>query len=86
MAKRPKVERDTMSYLGAAARFIRAAGVRVADADEFELAELVALRDVLETAIRDGIAGQRARGRSWQHIGDALGITRQSAQERYGRP
>ncbi len=72
-----------MEYLGFASRAIVAAGKRVADADEFELAELVALRDVLEDAIRVGIYGQRARGRSWAHIGDALGITRQSAQERY---
>jgi hypothetical protein len=85
MAKRRRVERSTMDYLAAAARFIRAAGRRVADEDEFELAELVALRDVLEESIRHAIAGQRSYGRSWAHIGAALGTTRQSAQERYGR-
>lgn len=74
-----------MDYLAAAERFIRAAGRRVAEADEFELAELVALRGPLEEAIREAIAGQRGYGRSWAHIGAALGITRQSAQERYGR-
>lgn len=73
-----------MEYLSASARFIRAAGIRVADADEFELAELAALRDEVEAALRVAIRGQRARGRSWAYIGMALGITRQSAQERYG--
>jgi hypothetical protein len=73
-----------MEYLGAARRFIRRAGERVAEADEFELAELVALRVDLEDAIRLAVEGQRATGRSWAHIGDALGITRQSAHERYG--
>jgi hypothetical protein len=83
MARRARREVETMEFLSAARRFIRAAGERVADADEFELAELVALRDAVEDAIRVGIRGQRARGRSWAHIGSALGITRQSAQERY---
>lgn len=81
-----KRERETMEYLGAARRFIRRAGERVADADEFELAELVALRTDLEAAIRVAVEGQRTgAGRSWAYIGAALGITRQSAQERYGR-
>lgn len=83
-SRRPRRERETLEYLGAARRFIRAAGARVAHADEFELAELVALRDELEEAITAGVHGQRSYGRSWAHIGSALGITRQSAFERYG--
>ena len=51
MGRRAPRERETLEYLAAARRFIRAAGKRVADADEFEL---------------------------------ALGMKRQSAQERYG--
>lgn len=85
-SKRTKRERDTLDYLAAARRFIRRAGERVAEADEFELAELVELRGVLEDAISHAVQGQRAAtGRSWAHIGMALGITRQSAQERYGK-
>ena len=83
-ARRKRRERDTLEYLGAARRFIRAAGERVAESDEFELAELASLRDDLEAAIRTAIRGQRRYGRSWAHIGAALGIKRQSAQERYG--
>ena len=48
MGRRVPRERETLEYLAAARRFIRAAGKRVADADEFELAELVALRQELE--------------------------------------
>ncbi|MDL9978859.1 hypothetical protein [Microbacterium candidum] len=84
MTRRARRERETMDYLAAARRFIRAAGVRVADSDEWELAELVALRAELEAAIVRGVSGQRSRGRSWAYVGAALGITRQSAQERYG--
>lgn len=83
MARGARRDRDTLEYLGAARRFIRRAGERVADADEFELAELVALRDELEEAIAVAVRGQRSYGRSWAYIGSALGIKRQSAQERY---
>ena len=38
MVRRTRRERETMEYLAAARRFIRRAGERVADADEFELA------------------------------------------------
>jgi hypothetical protein len=74
---------EPLPYIAFARRIIRAAGARVAHADEFELAELVALRDDLEEAIRVAVRGQRSYGRSWAHIGGALGITRQSAHERY---
>lgn len=80
---RPSVE--TPAFVRFARRIIVSAGKRVALADEFELAELVALRSELEAAIVTGVQGQRRNtGRSWAHIGAALGITRQSAQERYG--
>lgn len=68
-----------------ARRAIKAAGRHVEHADEFELAELVSLRDDLESVIRKAVAAQRSVGRSWAYIGGALGITRQSAQERYGK-
>jgi hypothetical protein len=83
MSARREVE--TLDYVEFARRIIRAAGARVGDGDEFELAELVSLRDDLERAIENAVSGQRAYGRSWAYIGDALGIKRQSAQERYGR-
>ncbi|MDN4598835.1 hypothetical protein [Leifsonia virtsii] len=81
MSARREVE--TLDYVEFARRIIRAAGERVADGDEFELAELASLRDDLEAAITKAVKGQRSIGRSWAYIGGALGIKRQSAQERY---
>jgi|GEM_PF-2149562 len=76
---------ETSEWLGMLARMIRAAGKRVADADEHELARLVGMRDELETAIKVAIDGQRRIGRSWDHVGRALGISRQGAFKRYGQ-
>lgn len=74
---------ETSEWLNMLSRMIRAAGRRVADADEHELAHLVRLRDELEDAIQVAIQGQLASGRSWAHIGRALGLSRQGAFQRY---
>lgn len=83
MTRRRRVERETTDYLKAVDRLIRRAGVRTADADEIELRQLVAMRDTLEAAITVAVRGQHARRGSWAYIGMALGIKRQTAQERY---
>lgn len=75
---------ETSSYIDFARRIIRTAGKRVGEADDWELAELVSLKEELDEAITRAVKAQREMGRSWQYIGDALGIRRQSAQERYG--
>lgn len=76
---------ETLPYLEAVKRMIRAAGRRVAEADEFELAEMLTLRDEVEQAITSAIAGQMngPSQRSWRAIADALGTTRQAAFKRY---
>lgn len=78
-------EVETLDYIAFARRVIRAAGERCAYADDFELAELITLRDDVEDAITRAVVGLREQGQSWQYIGDALGIKRQSAQERYAK-
>jgi CRP-like cAMP-binding protein len=78
-------ERDALQYLAFVARIIRTGGRRVGQADEFELAELLALHDVVDEAIQIAIDGQREHGKSWAAIADATGTTRQGAQQRYGR-
>jgi hypothetical protein len=83
--KRTPHEVETMEYLGAAKRFIRRAGSRVADADEVELKELLALQAVLDEAIQAAVDGQRSRGLSWEYIAQATGKTRQAAFQRWGR-
>ncbi|UGS26581.1 hypothetical protein K8F61_18525 [Microbacterium resistens] len=55
----------------------------MAKADDWELGELLSLRDEVEDAISRAVVGLKAQGHSWQYIGDALGITRQAAQQRY---
>ena len=76
---------ETLDYIAFARRVIRAAGQRCAEADDFELAELITLRDDVEDAITRAVVGLREQGHSWQYIGDPLGIKRQSAQERYAK-
>jgi hypothetical protein len=76
---------ETMEFLEMLERMIRRAGVRVGEADEAELAELVAMRSKLGDAIVAAVQGQRANtGRSWRAIGSALGISGQSAWQTYG--
>lgn len=76
-------EVETAAYIEFARRIIRRAGSRVAEADDWELAEFVSLRVEFEEAVARAVDGLRAQGHSWQYIGDALGITRQAAQQRY---
>lgn len=66
-----------------AARMIRAAGARVAHEDPDQLAELVALADVLSDAIQAAVDGQRAAGITWQWIGEATGTTKQAAIQKW---
>jgi len=76
---------ETLPFLEMVGRMLRAAGRRVGDADEFELAELLALQGELDAAIRTAIQGQRATGRSWTAIATATGTTRQGARQRWGK-
>lgn len=49
------------------------------------LAAVVALRDLIDEVEVAHVAQARALGWSWQAIGDALGVTRQSVHKKYGR-
>lgn len=75
---------ETMQYLDSLSRQIRAAGQRVADADEVELSRLLDMRAEIEEAISFAVYGQmRAPHRNWQHVADAAGITVQGARKRW---
>lgn len=78
----PKRPRDMDDYSAMLRRMIRAAGRRVAEGDPEDLAELVAIREALDAAIGDGVRGVRTHY-SWGDIAAALGVTRQSAHERF---
>jgi hypothetical protein len=84
-SKRRTREVETFEYLQTVVvRTLRAAGRRVADADEPELAELYRMREELDDAIAVAIAGQRKR-QSWRQIGESLGgITGQAASQKWG--
>jgi hypothetical protein len=45
----------------------------------------LALHRIAERVEADQIAVARGQGWSWQQIGDALGITRQSVHAKYGK-
>jgi hypothetical protein len=82
---RRKRERETPEFAAMVKRQIRAHGRRVAAADPEDLAGLLELREVVEEAIAVAVAGQRAEGASWARIALGLGVTRQAAQQMYGK-
>ncbi len=49
------------------------------------LRAVLALRRLAEQVEAHQVAAARRQGWSWQQIGDALGITRQSVHAKYGR-
>lgn len=66
-------------------RIITAAGRRVAQGDPEALADLVALGQSVDAAVQEGVDGLRAQGYSWSAIGAQLGVTKQTAHERFAR-
>lgn len=47
------------------------------------LPEMLALRTAADDALRDAVHAHRGRGASWARIGRALGVSRQSAYQRF---
>jgi len=83
--KRTRHEVETLDYLSAAARFIRAAGIRVGQGDEAELQSLLNLHVVLDEATQAAVDGQLAIGKTWKDIAAATGKSTQAAHKRWGR-
>src|SRR4051794_14346836 len=81
--RRRVVEND--EFAAFARRIVRAYGRRVATGDVEALAELVALSADIDQAITDAVNGLRGFGYSWAEIAARLGVTRQAAQQRWGR-
>ncbi|HEU5129309.1 MAG TPA: hypothetical protein VFU12_15100 [Glycomyces sp.] len=77
------VENDKFNAF--ARRIIRAYGKRVAGGDVDALPELIELSASLDEAITDAVKGLRAFGYSWTEIADRVGMSRQAAQQRWGR-
>ena len=63
----------------------RLASVLASEDSAVGLRAVLALRRLAEQVEADQVAVARRQGWSWQQIGDALGITRQSVHAKYGR-
>jgi len=85
LTRKRRREKSTDEYLAICARMLRAAVPRDSEADEYELRKLYEIREVVDTVNREAVHGQRRAGRSWAYIGDALGIARQTAHEKWGK-
>jgi hypothetical protein len=77
------IEND--EYAASARRVLRAYARRIADGDVEALTLMLGLSAEIDSAISQAVSGLRAFGYSWAEIGSRLGITRQAAQQRWGR-
>ena len=85
----PKLRRpvtENSEYAAFARRVLRAYSRRVAVGDVEALTGLISLADDINEAIDHAVHGLREAGYSWADIGSWLGISRQAAQQRWGRP
>jgi len=76
---------ENPEYAAFVRRVLRAYSRRVAAGDIEALRGLVTLAGDVETAIRTAVIGLREHHYSWAEIAARLGITRQTAHERWGR-
>jgi hypothetical protein len=80
---RPVVDND--EYAAFTRRILHAYARRVATGDIEALTHMTGLADDVEAAIRAAVIALRDFGYSWAEIGNRLGVTRQAAQQRWGR-
>ncbi|MEU5155210.1 hypothetical protein [Glycomyces sp. NPDC021274] len=76
---------ENREFNGFARRIIRAYGRRVAEGDVDALPELLELSASLDEAITNAVRGLRAFGYSWAEIAERIGMSRQAAQQRWGK-
>lgn len=77
---------ETSEYAGFTRRAIRAYGRRIAEADDYDLAVMIQIRDEFDAVIAEAVRKQRENlGWSWAQIGAATGLTRQGAWVKWGQ-
>ena len=81
--RRRRAEND--EYASFTRRVIRAHAKRVAAGDIDALADMTGLATELDEAIAQAVIGLREAGYSWAEIAARLGVSRQAAQQRWGR-
>lgn len=76
---------DNEKFCDAVERMVLAMGRRVASGDIAGLTALARLRSAVDVATKSAVTALRAEHEySWADVARPLGITRQSAQERFG--
>jgi ribosomal protein S20 len=80
---RRRVEND--EYTRFVRRVVRAYARRVAGGDIDALADMTGLATELDEAIGQAVIGLREAGYSWAEIAARIGVSRQAAQQRWGR-
>ena len=75
---------ENAAYVEMMGRCIRALGRRIGEGDVEHIGLALELRRQLDQAIADGVTELRRQGEPWANIGRGAGITRQTAQERWG--
>ncbi len=82
--KRPKRVRSAAEFDAFTRRILRAYAARVADGDIEALRSMASLTQEVDAVVTLAVLGLRRFHYSWEAIGDALGTSRQAAQQRYG--
>ena len=77
------IEND--QYAAFVRRVIAAHSRRVADGDIDAISDMTSIAAELDDAIKEAVTGLRETGYSWADIPSRLGVTRQAAQQRWGR-
>ncbi|MFC5930946.1 hypothetical protein D6T64_12190 [Cryobacterium melibiosiphilum] len=82
----PDLNTFTLARSAALDNLINAAEFVSTRTDTLDMIRAAIMVELHATNARRAIISQaRAEGRTWQEIGDALGVTRQSAHERFGQ-
>jgi hypothetical protein len=84
-ATRPRCLTESDEYGAFVRRIMRAYGRRVADRDIEGLVGLAQLQTELTAQIKDTAQALQAQGYSWAEIGRVLGVSKQAAQQRFGK-
>lgn len=82
--RRPRWVEDA-EYGAMLIRMVRAYGRRLEQADAGDLPTLVDLAHQVDEILVESVTAMRNRGVTWAEIGDAFGITKQAAQQRWGK-
>ncbi len=83
--KREKKVVEMADYISFARRILRATGRRVQDRDIEGLAGLAVLQAEINDQMKETAKALNAQGYSWAEIGRVLGVSKQAAQQRFGK-